>query len=206
MSTRTKHCKICFEEIEEDSLHSLLFKDAKICHKCYLKFKPKFTRFKIGEIDGYHIYDYDEEVQNELYKLKGCNDYELAGAFLDYQRVFLSIKYFGYTMVPAPSAEDADKERGFNHVQEIFKSLKLKMNCCIHKTSNVKQSDLSATERKNIKKHLIIDDVDLSKKRILIVDDVYTTGSTVKAMIDLVKSRGAKKIKVLVLSKTKNIH
>lgn len=159
----------------------------------------------IDETSGYYIYDYDEEVQKNLYQFKGCFDYELAGVFLDYFRVYLFIKYFGYVLVPAPSAIDADKERGFNHVVEIFKTLHLKMNCCIHKTSNTKQSDLNAEERKKIKDNLVIDDVSFYKKKVLIVDDVYTTGSTVKAMIDLVKSKNPKKIKVLVMSKTKDL-
>jgi predicted amidophosphoribosyltransferase len=34
------------------------------------------------------------------------------------------------------------------------------------------------------------------------VDDVYTTGSTIKAMIKLAREKGAKKIKVLLMSKT----
>ena len=196
---------MCFEPIEETTFHSLFFKDAKICHKCFEKFKPKINHFKIGEIDGLYLYNYDEEVQNKLYQFKGCFDVELGGIFLDYFRPYLFLKYFGYTLVPAPSAKEADEERGFNHVIEMFSYLKLKILPIIKKTTNVKQSDLTANERKNIKNHLTIDDVELSKKKILIVDDVYTTGSTVKAMIDLVKSKHPKKIKVLVMSKTKDL-
>ena len=175
-----------------------------ICHRCYLKFKPKLKSFLVDDIRGFYIYDYDEQIQNALYQFKGCFDYELFGVFFDYLRVYLRIKYFGYVLVPAPSSKEADNERGFNHVVEMFKPLKLKMIQCIHKNVDVKQSDLKAEERKNIKNHLTIDDVDFSKKKVLIVDDVFTTGSTVRAMIDLVKTKGAKKIKVLVMSKTKD--
>ena len=201
---KTNLCKLCFEQIEDTSIHSILFKDAKICHKCYLKFKPKMKKFMIGNILGYYIYDYDEQIQNVLYQFKGCFDYELFGVFFDYLRLYLRIKFFGYILVPAPSSKEADDERGFNHVVQMFNPLKLKIVQCIHKTSNVKQSDLSAEQRKNIKNHLVIDDVDFSKKKILIVDDVFTTGSTVKAMIDLVSSKNPKLIKVLVMSKTKD--
>lgn len=176
----------------------------KICHRCFLKFKPKLTKFYIGNILGYYIYNYDEQIQNVLYQFKGCFDYELSGVFLDYFRHYLHLKYLGYVLVPAPSSKEADEERGFNHVIEMFKCLKLPINPCIHKTTNIKQSDLSAKEREQIKDYLVIDDVDFSNKKVLIVDDVFTTGSTIRAMINLVESKKPKRIKVLVMSKTKD--
>ena len=200
-----KYCKLCFKDIKDDDLLSFINPHLSLCNSCYEKLRPRFYYFKVEKYNGLAIYDYDEDIRALLYQFKGCFDVELGGIFLDYFRPFLFLKYFGYTMVPAPSAEEADKERGFNHVIEMFSYLKLKMLPIIRKTTNVKQSDLKASERANIKKSLTIDEVDWSKKRILIVDDVYTTGSTVKAMIDLVKSRGAKKIKVLVMSKTRDI-
>ena len=159
----------------------------------------------IGKVKGFYVYDYDDEVQNKLYQFKGCFDYELAGIFLDYFRPYFFLKYFGYYMVPAPSSKEADKERGFNHVVEMFKPLKLKTINCIEKTEDTKQLSLKASERAKVKNRLEISDVDLKGKKILIVDDVYTTGSTVKAMIDLVKSKNPKTIKVLVMSKTKDL-
>ena len=87
-------------------------------------------------------------------------------------------------------------------MEEIFKNLNLKMIKCIHKTKQVKQADLTTKEREKIGQYLTIDNVDLKHKKVLLVDDVYTTGSTIKSMIKLVQERGAKKIKVLLMSKT----
>ena len=84
----------------------------------------------------------------------------------------------------------------------MFKFLKLEVKKIIHKTKEIKQADLTTKEREKIGKILTIDDIDLSKKKILLVDDVFTTGSTIKSMIKLVKEKGAKKVKVLLLSKT----
>lgn len=105
-------------------------------------------------------------------------------------------------MVPAPSFIEADQERGFNHVEEIFGTLKLEMEKCIHKTKKIKQADLTKEEREKISEFLVIDNVDFSGKKVLIVDDVFTTGSTAKSMINLIKQKNPKKIEVLVMSKT----
>lgn len=150
------------------------------------------------------IFDYDDLIKEKLYQFKGCSDYELKTVFLEYFANYLKLKYHGFVLVPAPSYITSDDKRGFNHVVEMFSLLNLDMCCCIHKINDVKQSDCSAKEREEISKHLKIDEnVSLKNKKVLIVDDVYTTGSTVKAMINLLKRCNPKKIKVLVMSKTK---
>ena len=77
---------------------------------------------------------------------------------------------------------------------------------CVRKTQDVKQADLTSKERAEVGKILEIDNVDLTNKRILIVDDVFTTGSTIRAMINLVQSKNPKEIKVLVMSKTMDLN
>ena len=202
---RTNICKICFENIEDSSLHSLLSDNTCICHKCFNKFQPKFHKFKVDGYKALALFDYDDEVKEKLYQFKGCFDYELGQVFLNYFLPYLKLKYLGYYLVPAPSHFSHDKARGFNHVEVIFSSLKMKMIKCIHKTSDVKQSDLNAKERQNIHKHLIIENGEqIRDKKILIVDDVFTTGSTIKSMIKLIEKYKPKKIQILLLSKTIN--
>ena len=48
------------------------------------------------------------------------------------------------------------------------------------------------------------ENVSLENHDVLIVDDIYTTGSTMKAAINLVEKLNPKEIKVLVLAKTRD--
>ena len=175
---------------------------ASICHDCLLNFAPVLNTFWVDDVECFHLYFYNEKVQEILYQFKGCYDYELYTVFLEYYYSYLNLKFKGYTVIPAPSSEKSDKERGFNHVEEMFKSLHLKFEKCIHKTKQRKQADLTTKERQKIGEYLLIDNIDLSRKKVLLVDDVFTTGSTIKSMIKLVRQKGAKKIKVLLMSKT----
>lgn len=201
----TCFCRVCFNPIEDDTLHSLLNSNKTICYKCFSKSNPILRKFKISNVNALSIYPYDEFIRSNLYQLKGCFDIELASIFLEYYASYLNIKYFGYVIVPAPSYIDADTLRGFNHVQEMFKTLKLEQYPCIKKTKNIKQSDLNFHERQSIKESLIFDEkFNIKDKKILLVDDVLTTGSTMKAMIQLIKNHHPKKIEVLVMSMVVN--
>ena len=95
-----------------------------------------------------------------------------------------------------------DDKRGFNHVVEIYNRLKLPMLKIIEKTEDVKQAKQRKKDRLNAIKRFKINDASIVKdKKILVVDDVYTTGSSVKAVIDLVKQGKPKKIAILVIAK-----
>lgn len=177
-------------------------KEPVLCHKCLESFQPVFNEFKLEGIKCLNIYFYNEKIQELLYQFKGCKDYELKSVFLDYYKGYINQRFKGYIMVPAPSFIKNDEERGFNHVEEIFGILKLEMRKCVHKIKQVKQADLTSEERQKISEVLTIDDVDFKHKKVLIVDDVFTTGSTVKAMINLIKQKRPKLIEVLVMSKT----
>lgn len=173
-----------------------------LCTSCLNKLIPKFTKFKIDCYDGLAIYDYDDNIRSLLYQFKGCYDIELANVFLYRYISELSMRYKGYTITHVPSYHKEDEERGFNHVVEMFRNINLKSNDLIKKVTPYKQADHNKRDRTKIKEHLIIENVDLIRnKKILIVDDVMTTGSTLKAMVDLINQGHPKTIKILVMSK-----
>ena len=136
---------------------------------------------------------------------KGCFDYEMKDIFLNLFIKEIKVRYQNYIVIPVPSYIKDDETRGFNHVVEVFKQMDLKMLQIVEKTEHFKQAEKNAFERQSIKKHLrLISHESLEKKRVLIVDDIYTTGATMKSVIKLVEKLNPKEISILVLAKTKS--
>ena len=198
----TRFCKICFKNLQNTDFYEVFNGDSYLCNQCQQKFKPKFIKFEIDEVDGLAIYEYDDNIKAILYQLKGCYDIELAPVFLNRFKRELHLMYKGYTMIPVPSYEKEDENRGFKHVEEIFKTVNLPFVYAVSKTFPFKQAEHTKRERRNITKYLqLIRPEAITGKKILIVDDVSTTGSTLKALIKLVREAKPKCIKILVMSK-----
>lgn len=78
------------------------------------------------------------------------------------------------------------------------------MNNCIIKTKNIiEQSKLKKEERQeNIKGvYQLKNKQSIENKKILLIDDIYTTGSTVNECSRILKQANPNKIGVLVLAK-----
>lgn len=202
----TEVCKLCFKEKTDKSVNSALKTHYSLCFKCFERVVPTFKSFKIDGIKAIAIYEYDDELKSLIFQYKGCYDYELRECFLERYKNELRLRFFDYILFPIPSCKEDDQIRGFNHVYEAFKILNLKMDTRIVKTKKIKQSDRTAKERKNIGEFLsLIDKSSLKNKKILLVDDICTTGSTLRACIRLLEPLNPKRIEVLVLCKTKDI-
>ena len=191
-------CIICDSTIE-DTFSSLFSEVNKVCYECFKKFKIRNKKFFINRVNGTVLYYYDDFFKTLLYRYKGLKDYILKDAFLSYNLSKLKRKYKGYKIVLAPSSKNSEKERGFCHLEEIFKAMKLDIIKCFEKVKEWKQSDKNLMERRNIQNIIKIDNDCLKGvRKVLVVDDVLTSGSTIKAMISQIPSNIG--IKVLVLS------
>ena len=199
---QTHICKNCFNDINFQSFHKLFSLDYNLCDRCLFKFDPIFKFFKIDGVNALAIYKYDDQIKDKIYLYKGCEDYELKDIFVEPFKLELEAIFDGYKIVPIPSYFEDDQKRGFNHVVEIFKCLDLEMYTCLIKTENIKQKELNYEDRQKIGDILKFDQkFKVKNKKILIVDDVITTGASMKAAIKIMKKYGARKVKVLCLAK-----
>ena len=77
------------------------------------------------------------------------------------------------------------------------------MKKALIKTSHFKQAEKGAKKRQQIRKHIsLIPNVNLKNEKILLVDDIYTTGATLKTAVNLIEKLNPRSIKILVLAKT----
>ncbi len=148
------------------------------------------------------------------FKYKYIEDLEdiLGSLFIDFLQVLennYNIKnYFTY-IIPVPLHKKRQAERGYNQADLLSKKpadfLEIKVFNNILKRSRYTfpQVNLSKAERKvNIKNAFrIIKKPSLKDDRILLIDDVYTTGSTMEECAGVLKKSGAKSVWGLVLAR-----
>lgn len=199
-------CPVCKEIVEERY---------QLCKNCAEKIlrldfylEPPAPLTKVLRIARYR-----EGLQSLLHKLKFDNNLNVLPALkkiLDdvAERDEISRLLSGIDFaVPVPLHTERFKERGFNQTEKIFEEFLIKKNIplrkiLIRRVPTPKLYKLGRTERQKILKDVFaaVDVDDLRGKKILIVDDIFTTGTTVRECAKVLKSLGAEKISVLALS------
>lgn len=200
----TNICKLCFKRITVQHIIDLFFSQRVICHGCYQQLEWHHEWFKFDKYDGESLFLYGDVFQARLRQYKTYYDLELAPTFLHYHRYYLKLKYYGYTIIPAPSHVDMIASRGFQHLHEIAKIIGLPIQDLFAKTTTVKQSQRPLNERSMIIQHLRLMPNAKIPKKLLLFDDVVTTGSTLSAMLHPLKQVPNIKIKILILAHTKD--
>ena len=108
-----------------------------------------------------------------------------------------------------PSSKKALKERGFNQCEYIANEIGYRNNFKVINTlkrvrETKVQKTLSREERiKNLKGAFeVIDEEKVRGKKFIMIDDVITTGATLKEAVEALKKHGALQINTLTIAKT----
>lgn len=150
---------------------------------------------------NYAIYEYNDKMHDYFKNYKFNGDFRLRKIFQNDFMIYFQKK--SEVLIPIPVSESTFQERGFNQVIGFLEKLDF-VDCLevINEKSN--QSKKNRKERlklqqpfsvKQNKKQFIRD------KEIILIDDIYTTGSTLRHASNLLLSNGAKKVSSVTLAR-----
>ncbi len=105
-------------------------------------------------------------------------------------------------LIPVPMDSKKIKNRGYNQSQELAKELAKTLKIPVISNNLVKikatlpQVDLKAKEREtNVKGAFLVKNApEIKNKKIFLLDDVYTTGSTMEECANVLRTFGAKSV------------
>ena len=156
------------------------------------------------------LFTYGENILSKLIKMFKYN------YLLDIEDIFIKIvseTRFGnswqdFVIVPVPLHARRQRERGFNQAEVLAKLFSEKFSLPINKNLQrviytTQQAKLSGEARRiNLKNAFVFNKgVDLPPKKVLLVDDVYTTGATMQECAKVLRSSGVEVVCGLVLAR-----
>ena len=159
-----------------------------------------------------YIFKYEGLIRNLLIQYKFEEKPYIVKTFVNFllnnEKIFEKIKSFDI-IIPVPISVNRKKERGYNQSLLLAKEISKKtkhdvINKCLYKTKNIiEQSKLNKEERiQNIKDaYELKNRQKLEHKKVILLDDIYTTGSTVNECCKILQQANPKTIGVLVLAK-----
>jgi len=185
-------CRRCGKQLMEES--------GQYCHDCVQR-KHAFDY-------GYALYDY-QSMRGSIYRFKYGKRCEYADFYAQdiCERLHDEICMMGAdVMIPVPVHVSRLRSRGYNQAELIAAKLSgltgipmdKKMVKRVRKT--VPQKELTIQERQNnLKKAFHISTNVVKLKKVILVDDIYTTGSTFDAIAMELKRRGVKSVYFIAL-------
>lgn len=201
ISNETGICKKCAEKVH--------FLSAHVCMTCGKKVNEGVVYcYDCGRrehifIRNHAVFEYGD-VRKSLYRFKYSGRAEYAGYYAKaaYARWGKQIRKLGVqAFVPVPLHSSRMRKRGYNQAEELAKELSKMTGIPVYSDLVIRQKKtkplktLNGAERQNnLKKAFLFTQNDVKLNTILIIDDIYTTGSTLDAVAAVCKEAGIERI------------
>ncbi|WML46880.1 ComF family protein [Neobacillus sp. PS3-34] len=189
------------------------------CHICGRSFTPSEEQFRQDELcldcvrweddsqwsglllKNSSLYVYNDFLKEVIALFKYRGDYAIAKAFS--QPMTEKINTLQADLyIPVPLSDERLYERGFNQAEALILGAGQKPCHLLTRIHSEKQSKKTRSERIHLPQvfHLHTDR-NLMGKNVVLVDDIYTTGSTLRHAAKLLKDAGALTIQSLTLAR-----
>lgn len=211
-------CSICEKRFEKYKKFNIIDNERLIIDKIgvpNINLKQKFYVIagqKVYWEKMLYCFDYKSVVRKFILQYKFLDKSYLAEFFsyeiLNNKKVYEMLKSYDI-IVPVPMDKIKKLRRGYNQTELITNIISKKeiietSNDVLEKVKMTKtQSTLEKRKRKNnVENSYIVKNIDKVKnKKVVLFDDIYTTGATTNEISKKLKEAGANKILVLVIAK-----
>jgi len=180
---------------------TLVSEDVEQCRECRER-ENYFSRVKAAGI-------YDGAMKEIIHLIKFSGRRKLVKLAAELLLERTGKEYFsGFdALVPVPLSKKSMEERGYNQSALVAEILSKKTGLeLLFAADKVKETDpqnkLTRKERLTNLRGAFRANRDLRGKKVLVVDDVYTTGSTMNEMAKVLKKAGAEKVAGLVIARS----
>lgn len=204
----TKICVQCYPK--------LLRIGGTFCLKCGKMLSDAKTEYCDDCLNGAHafhsgraLYQYQGVVKKSIYRFKYAGRKEY-GEFFGEQMARHLAEFIRQTgaeaIVPVPLYAAKKRKRGFNQAEVLAENLSRctgipVCNLVTRVRNTVPQKQLDREERQNnLKKAFKIRQNDVKLKTTIIIDDIYTTGSTIDAVARVLLQAGVKRVYFVTLA------
>ncbi|MBD8071391.1 ComF family protein [Bacillus sp. PS06] len=146
------------------------------------------------------VYRYNDWLKQVLSQYKFRGDHKLATVFKkDFIKAYKSNFSSSFILVPIPLSQERLYERGFNQAQ-IFAEFLGKPQELLTRVHHEKQSKKSREHRIHAENVFSLKEGnDLKGTHILLIDDIYTTGSTLRHAAEVLLTANATSVSSLTL-------
>ena len=179
-----------------------------VCILCHAKLE--FVDEKVhGDFDFLYVrsfFEYSDILRGIILEIKFGKKAHKMISLADVALSFtedISGDYLNFdAIVPVPLHANRLKERGFNQAEVFARKvadawgLSYRGDLCIRKTDTIPQAMMSADNRRGNVSDVfsITEDADVSGKKFVLVDDVFTSGETLNSLARTLKEYGAEAI------------
>lgn len=168
---------------------------ATICERC----DSKFERITVQqEEDVISLYHYNEAMKDYIHRYKFMHDVVLAHVFR--AQLHAQLANQAAIIVPVPMHEQNMKKRTFSHLDEMLRAAGLPFEQFLTKTTTETQIGKTREQRMSSERLFeVIANEKIRNKSIIIVDDIYTTGTTIKHSKQALFEAGASSVTAFTL-------
>ena len=192
-STLCLACYSSFEMIGEEHCPNCYKKGvSSSCQDCQLWCKEGI------EVSHEAIFSYNQAMKDFFNRYKFDGDYMLRKVFETILSENLK-KYKGYDFILIPLSPERYAKRGFNQVEGLIEAAGLSHLDILGKREEKASSSKNRSERLATELPFFIKEGSRIPKKILLIDDIYTTGATVNRVKSMLENAGAEEVKTFSL-------